>query len=340
MTPYFDAGLISLYNMAMLQEEDMACLVQASDNRAVVKKYLTTAKYFDESILQGCDVALHVWRSVAHRFAYKESVFEIPFALAEDPKLYALDALIIAGPLIAERKDLFAIAEIFTVFYLLLHYFDDHVEHPDKFFSKFDFDKEGDLDAQRGAAPFSFSLISLAIIGEILDSQEVLLEKKAAILSAIYDRLASQTRYFALEKQANLSADNVLEIKARKVSGKTLGILADLLRHYLGLSDEVFKKLEKGMMYLGSMEQITDDMRDLHVDNTLHNANIVIADMQYGQESGISKLTELFNQENKNAQECMMELYKASQLKTILSLPFYPFMIDKQRLISNKGRAI
>lgn len=326
--------------MQMLQEQDLAQLVQVNDNKSAVQKHLYGAEYFDESILQGCDAALHVWRSVAHRFAYKESLFQIPYTLAEDPKLYALDALTIAGPLIEERKDLFAIAEVFTVFYLMLHYFDDHVEHPDKFFSKFDFDKDGSLDAQRGAAPFSFSLISLAIIGEILDSQETLSKKKAAILSAIYDRLASQTRYFALEKQTNLTADNVLEIKARKVSGKTLGILADLLRHYLGLSNKEFKHLEKGMMYLGSMEQITDDMRDVHVDSTMHNANIVVAALKYDHPSGISKLTDLFNQENKNAERCLSCLYKPNDLKIILSLPFYPFMIDKQRLVSDTGHVL
>lgn len=313
-------------------------IIEASGNVENIRNYLSSAPFFDVSVLKYHDEALKVWRSVAHRFAHKESVYRIPYSLAENPKLYALDALTIAAPLIKDKKQLIAVAEIFTIFYLIIHYFDDHVEHPDKFFSKFDFSSESNLDAQRGAAPFSFVLLALTIIGEILEEQNKLSkEAQLEIINAVFVRLASQTRYFTQEKQTNLTVTEVLEIKAREVSGKTLGILADLLKVVLNYDAQRHNELETGLLYLGSVEQFTDDIRDISVDSTLMNANIVIAASdQFGFAPGNSVLDDLYHQEVSMANKSLAKFYSKSELLVILSLPYYPFMIDKRRLLQDK----
>jgi hypothetical protein len=309
-------------------------------NRTAARHYLSEVEFFDTGIMHYHDEALRVWRSVIHRYANKETELEIPFSLAETPKLYALDALCIASPLIKAQQQLFTIAELFAVFYLMTHFFDDHVEHPDKFFSKFDFVNDSSLHAQYGAAPFSFLLISFAVIKEILDSATDLNDSsRLAIQGAMYERLAVQTRHFAAERTSNLSVEEVLEMKARRVNGQALGVIADILREYLHLNETEFKRMESGMLYLGSLEQFTDDIRDFAIDSALHNANIIVSASRFGSEAGAKKITKMYQDEAELAKKYLSVFYNYPALKEIFSLPFYPFMVDKRELSEGKRGA-
>lgn len=313
-------------------------LIVTGADRVAARQYLADTAFFDESIMHYQDEALRVWRSVAHRYSNKEAECDIPYSLAESPKLYALDALCFASPLVKDPQQLFTLAELFTVFYLMTHFFDDHVEHPDKFFSKFDFSKQSSLNTQYGAAPFSFLLLSFSIIKDILNGEPSLSDKaRMTLQGAMYDRLVVQTRYFASERESNLNVEEVLEMKARRVNGQTLGVLADILREFLHYDDAQFEEMQAGLLYLGAMEQVTDDIRDMSVDVALRNANIIVSAYKFGVEAGAKKVEKVYQAEAARAEKHLANFYSKPELAAIFSLPFYPFMVDKQQLEQATG---
>lgn len=318
--------------MSMVQYDIVGVLHQ-SFSREQVRDFIGESRFFDVNILSMEEEALRVWRAVARLYAVKEQDFHIPYQFAENTKLYALDALCIAKPLIADANERFKLAEFFTIFYLIVHLFDDHVEHRDKFYSKFDFSQNSDLDTQRGAAPFSFLLVSLALLQEILQSIRELDEHdQLAIMNDVHGTLARQTRYFASERQSNMSIDDILEVKQRQVSGKTLALFGDILARYSGFSVAQARHLHEGLVYLGSLTQITDDIRDRSIDAALRNANLVDTAYKLGQVAGEKKLDAIYKEEVAHAQSHLEHIYAKEYANTLLSLPFYPFMIDKQKL--------
>ncbi len=294
---------------------------------------------FDESILGYQKHALAIWHKVEERYKEHENAYSIPYQMAETPKLYAIDPIIITEPFLKDRKDVLdAIAQIFTVFYLVVHFFDDHVEHRDKFYSKFNF-QDSENETQKGAAPFSFVLMSFDII------RDILLELKqqgesvscSGIERIITRSLLMQTRYFSAERINSLSVDEVLEIKQRQVSGAATSVIADLLQSVHKFDEGELQALRDGLIYVGSLTQITDDIRDAAVDATLRNANIVnVAREQFGHEEGMRQLSEIYSQEESTAKASLDQLYSEESVKLILSIPFYPFFVDKRQLREGK----
>jgi len=318
----------------MSYQYDIAPIVDVDRDRSSVQNYLGTSKYFDEHILSHEDLAMKIWRGIMRRYANKEQEYVIPYNLAESMKLYAVDALAVATPLVKEHDEVFKMAEFFVVFYLIVHYFDDHVEHRDKFYSKFDFNVEKNIDTQRGAAPFSFVFISFDILYEIISEvTHISIEDRERIMHRMSGELARQTRYFASERQSNLDIEETLEMKQRQVAGKALAFFGELIGAYLGYDAKQLADLCHGLMYLGSLTQITDDIRDQSVDMMLRNANIVIiAHKLLGVKAGNEKLNAIFDNEVALATRHLSHFYDDKQVSELCSLPFYPFMVDKQEL--------
>lgn len=318
----------------MSYQYDITPIVDVDRDRSAVQDFLGSSKYFEEHILSYEALAMKVWRSVMRRYANKEQEYAIPYNLAESMKLYAVDALAVASPLVREPDEVFRMAEFFAVFYLIVHYFDDHVEHRDKFYSKFDFNTAHNIDTQRGAAPFSFVFISFDILYEVLNELDNLSgEDREKLMRDVSSVLALQTRYFAAERQTNLDIQETLEMKQRRVSGKALAFFGELLGLYLSYSQKQLADLENGLMYLGSLTQITDDIRDQSVDMMLRNANIVLtAHRLLGVKAGNEKLNAIFDEEASLAKKYLSRFYDEKTVATLCSLPFYPFMVDKQAL--------
>lgn len=285
---------------------------------------------FDKTILSYQSDAEAVWRHVRDRFAARDELYRIPYQFVEAPKLYAMDALVVANPLLANAQVLTRVAELFVVFYLVVHYFDDHVEHRDKFYSKFAFDQSGDIDSQRGAAPFSFMLVAFDIMAEISNELPIKAVDQLKLMAQIRHLLVSQTRFFSLEKKLNIRADEVIEIKQRQVSGRSLAVLASILAVLDddALSDVDFASLEQALVYVGSLTQITDDIRDLNLDKALRNANIITA-----LEEDVTALTALYEEEARLATEFLGKVYDAPAATAVLSLPFYPFLVIKRTAV-------
>ncbi len=121
-----------LYNSIMTHYDVVGVLHQSSDKEQV-QDFIGESLFFDTRILSFHKEALRVWRSVSRYYIVKEEDCHTPYSFAETAKLYALDALCLANPLVESATDRFKLAELFTVFYLIVHLFDDHVEHRDKF---------------------------------------------------------------------------------------------------------------------------------------------------------------------------------------------------------------
>lgn len=311
-------------------EQLIQSLIGSKLSKNSIQEKIQQSNHFDENIFVFQPLAASIWEEVDKRFSKKEAEFRIPFALTESQKLYALDALIICQPFVKQSETLRSIGFIFSVYYLIVHYFDDHVEHPDKFYSKFKFSYNQSTEQQKGAAPFSFVLISLSLIEDELRKLAISSEQSQQIHSEILSSLAIQTKYFTAERNANLSPDDVLEMKQRQVSGRSLLILATLISITSDLKPKEAQKLRRGLVYLGSLIQITDDIRDLETDTALRNANIVTASISdSGEEKGIEVLSKIFTSEVQLLQRFFVELYSEDEFRLILSLPFYPFFIDK-----------
>lgn len=313
---------------------DVIGVLRKSSDRNQVQDFIGSSRFFDVDILSFHNDALRVWRSVARHYAVNEVEYRIPYSFAETAKLYALDALCLTAPLIKNDDDKLKLAELFTVFYLIVHLFDDHVEHRDKFYSKFDFSTASDIDTQRGAAPFSFMLLSFSILTDILSSiSQFNQDERADIMREMYAVLARQTRYFASERQASMSIDETLEVKQRQVAGKTLAMFGDIIARYTNMSAAKAKRLHEGLVYLGSLTQITDDIRDKSIDSILRNANIVnTAARVLGDVAGEKRLDSIYQEEAGRAREHLEHVFTPQYVSVLLSLPFYPFMIDKQQL--------
>ena len=322
-----------MYKNFMRVVYDLTSIIERSSDKSEVRSLLGDSTFFNPHILSYHDEALRVWRDIARRYSDKEGGLNIPYRLAESAKLYAVDALCVAEPLIAKKADLRAIAQFFGVFYLIVHYFDDHVEHRDKFYSKFDFSPSHNIDTQRGAAPFSFTLVSLSILHDILKEISSLnAEQREQILENVNTALALQTRYFAAERQSNLDIDEVLEMKQRQVSGKTLSTLGGIIGLYLNFDAKQARHFSEGLTYLGSLTQITDDIRDLSIDAALRNANIVAACHRLGSRAGNTRLERIYDNEVALTINHLKHIYSEDNLSVLLSLPFYPFMVNKQEL--------
>ena len=303
---------------------------KTKDSKTIVKE----SDIFDANILDYQHTALEVWSEVIKSYHAKEIEFKIPYSIAETPKLYALDALAVIAPLTEDNSKRKFVAKLFVIFYLLVHFYDDHVEHLDKFYSKFQFKNDQNIDPQKGAAPFSFVLISYELILQEIQQQNAFSDLQTlALLRDINANLALQTQYFASERRVDLTENEVLRIKQEQVTGKSLSILAEFIKP-LGLLDNTeLRLLEKGLYYLGSLTQITDDIRDLDIDSTLKNANFINSSIAcHGEELGIKIVSEIFEEHVNKVKGYLQTIYSEEDLKVILSLPFYPFIIDKRAL--------
>lgn len=318
----------------MNQHQLITPILDLCDNPFALQSYLGSSKGFDSHILGYENKAKKIWRSVMRRYANKESEYAVPYHLAESVKLYAVDSLAVTAPLIKNQQDLFKLSEFFVIFYLIVHYFDDHVEHRDKFYSKFDFSTTEDIDTQRGAAPFSFVFVSFALLHDILTEIKSLNSTaRDMIMKDLAAVLARQSRYFASERQNNLDIMETLEMKQRQVSGATMAFFGELVGAYLSFEAEALGSFVQGLVLLGSLTQITDDIRDQSIDKILHNANIVVnAHQLLGVAAGNLKLAAIYSEEAINMQKLLTAFYKTDELSVICSLPFYPFMVNKQAL--------
>lgn len=321
-----------------MDDKKVSCLARAfqSPSAKIIKDCLIKQKFFDEAFFEYESTAIEVFKTYLQDFRDFEIENNIPYRLTEDYKLYAVDAIIIARSVGCTAQQAEAIARIFNAFYIAVHYYDDHVEHQDKFFSKFEFSKDSDAQTQKGASPFSFLLTSMLVIDKYLKDPDLHYSNAVRIelLSTITQRLLRYTPYLTSERKQHLTTNEVLVMKQRNISGSATMIIAELIKPLLKYNDSDYENLSKGLFLLGSLTQITDDIRDANIDYILHNANLLNSVIEMiGENDAFEEVANIYLKEEGEARANLVKVMPVADANLILSIPFYPFFIDKSKLV-------
>lgn len=222
--------------------------------------------------------AKEIWNSAIKTFTEIEKQTKTPFHLIEKTKTYALDGIVIADSLGISKKERFLPLQIFTIYYLAVHLFDDLIEDPIKFGSKFSIKTKDENELHIKAAGVSFSFHVLMAAYKILGSNKnYKAEQINGINQKFTESLARQISYFALEKRQDMTPKKTLEIKQHSVSGEATSFIADCLMMTGSIERKKFEHIKKILFYLGSLTQFTDDIRDYREDKKNYNANLLIS---------------------------------------------------------------
>ncbi len=273
--------------------------------------------------------ALRIWALALHKFESTERISKVPFHLIEKVKLYALDGVVVADLLNILPKIRKPELEIFSLYYLSVHLFDDIVEDPAKFHSKFNYNKKLSLDLQHRATGMSFILHILAAISKVLHENPEIYSATAAlrIEKEFVESLSRQAIFFTREKELSSLPTEVLTIKQRQVSGEATSFLAVALQLEKRYGEKVAKYLKKSLFYLGSLTQFTDDIRDYDKDKISGNMNLLSSmESYYGLEARRKFVGWYLKEE-----DLMLEEIKKSKLDldvTLLkAIPWHPFFL-------------
>ncbi len=280
--------------------------------------------FFEEDILDYKDTAVELWNEFIEKISEIEHTHQIKQKLIENIKLYAIAPLILCDALGINKSDARKIASVFNVYYLLVHLFDDHVEHRDKFHSKFTYSTSIDETSQQGATPFT---IVLSCIKYLLQAGI-----PVELVESIVDSILELTQYITIEKKRFLSPEEVFDIKESNVSGEATKIIFTIAST---ISPQMAKAIpEHAYRLLGCLEQITDDIRDRVTDETLKNANLLSAvAATFGEEHLAEHIVDKYF----TIHDSLNTLLESSGISKpmrnrIESIPFYPFMIHKEEL--------
>lgn len=272
--------------------------------------------------------AREIWDTTINTFKTIENKIETPFNLKENPKLYALDGIIIADSLGIPREERFVALQVFSIYYLAVHLFDDLIEDPAKFGSKFSITTKDEIELHLKAAGVSFSFHIIMTIYQMLISNNKYKPKEINEISQKFvEILAKQIRYFALEKRKDMTPEKTLEIKQHCVSGEATSFIADCILEGIHYNKQKFKHIKKALFYLGSLTQFTDDLRDYKEDKKNNNANLLISMEKQNETNARNEFINWYLLENK----LMLDEIKKTKLtidnELISIIPWYPLFL-------------
>lgn len=291
-----------------------------------IKSLVLTSSIFDSNVLKHEVFAKEIWRIVAADFAKIEEKYTLPYRLDEKTHLYAMDSLTLCDEMGVSKQDSVIVSKLYIVLFLLCSYFDDHVEHRDKFYSKFIFEKESDRSTQEGAVAFSTIAAFYELIIMYLVEANVDTSRQVEFIKTVNDSLLTYTPFFTVERDRDPTVETVLEMKQHNVAGHLVASLADIVVT-MGLVEETQAiSLKKGLFYVGSLMQMTDDIRDSQIDITLHNANLLNTCLSRHGDQGYDVFATIFEKERTLASQYFSESQCLKGVK-LMSLPFYPFCI-------------
>lgn len=272
--------------------------------------------------------ALGIWIGATRAILGVEELTKVPFRYKKDKKLYALDGIVVADTLGINEKQRFAALQVFSIYYLSVHLFDDIVEDSGKFHSKFKYSNVPPLNTELNASGMSFILHAALAVSNLLTTDLKLFSRKSVnkIMQAFIESLAKQTRYFTLEKD-NLTPEEVLEIKQRKVSGEATSFLFDVLQlgNCLEIRQGIYAK--NALRYLGSLTQFTDDLRDYEKDKETGNANILVSMEQKYANYARDKFAALYVDEERRMLMAFRKAGLSIDKDLLKAIPWHPFFM-------------
>lgn len=293
-------------------------------------------RYFPEDVISKfaslVSEAEDIWSS-SLSFVYRaEEITGFPFHLNEKPRLYALDGIVVADALGIPPAMRASPIQAFCLYYLSVHLIDDFIEDISKFTSAFTYsgaDKHIPTSIDVNASIVGFILhVNMAITSILQGASGIFSPDTIIKLQELVARsLASQTKYFLLEKDLSLTPKDVLEIKQRRVSGEATSLIADFLQveKILGHSGSVH--IKEALRSLGSLTQFTDDVRDYEEDKTNGNSNLLLSMEKSYNRCAVQKLVEWYIEEENKMIKMLQSCELSINEEQFLTIPWYPFFL-------------
>lgn len=291
-----------------------------------LKNYLGEFPVAGLTSLEKCiPEAKNVWDLAMKKMSETEDALNAVLRLNEKPKLYALDAIAVFKELNINKIQRDKIAQLFALYYLAVHLFDDAVEDTEKLRRKFNYNGNVPKANHVSALIASFSLNLDLCFSRILGQVNPL--SLSNFLRQVNTSLSKQFRYFMIEKNRSLTTKETLEAKQHCVSGESTAFMIECMKAVgvkLGKNE---KELRKALYYLGSLTQFTDDFRDLGEDRVNKNLNLIVSmEKEFGKAKAIKVFSEMYLKEEKLM---VSHLKKAgiANIEIFKSIPWHPFFM-------------
>lgn len=268
--------------------------------------------------------AQEIWVAAVDTFNSIEKQTGTPYRLKIKPQLYAVDGIVFADLLGMPKEKRSAALQAFSIYYLSVHLVDDLIEDPIKFCSKFL--PTGNEDQKLRTSAVSFILHASMAFRLLISKSEknIMIEKFSQKFTA---SLAAQIKYFLLEKSNDISPKGVLKIKQRCVSGEATSFIADCLQLDSIYNGKHYGHIKKGLTYLGSLTQFTDDLRDYEEDKRNNNANLLVSMEKFFGKEAINTFIKWYLKE----EQFMLKEFERAGLKMncdlICAIPWFPFFM-------------
>lgn len=273
--------------------------------------------------------AQEIWSAAINTFHSIEKQTETPYQLKIKPQLFAVDGIVVADLLGISKKERFIPLQVFSIYYLSVHLIDDLIEDPVKFCSKFF--PQNNPDQKFRISPVSFILHASIASFKLFfiynkNNKRPLIEN---FLQKFLNSLATQIKYYLLEKSKDPPPKEVLKIKQHCVSGEATSFIADCLNLNNIYNQKQYKHIKKALTYLGSLTQFTDDLRDYNEDKRNSNANLLVSMERYFGKKAKKTFVAWYLKD----EQFMLNEFKQAGLKKnhdlICAIPWYPLFMKR-----------
>jgi len=190
------------------------------------------------------------------------------------------------------------------------------------------------LVTQQGAAPFSFQLASLQVLEKNLESLSMHHSFKTKGLKLIRDaylrNMINMTSHLVKERQGNMSHTKVMQVKNHGIFKAWADFTATLINVCFPEKAVEHAEFATALCSVGSLTQITDDLRDIQKDFHLGNINIFSAAIEgYGRNEAFRLIAQVYYNEEQVSRGILSRFMDEEKLQNIMFIPFYPFTISK-----------
>jgi hypothetical protein len=285
-------------------------------------------KGLKSKMLSYLPISLDIWNRSLSEFAKVERAIDTPYRLNEEPKAYAIDSIAISKAVGLQAEKLDFAFKAFSIYYLSVHLLDDLMEDPSKFYSKFTYSNEESKERRIRASGASFIYSSNLTVHNILEGKSAPKELLRTE-TAMSESLAKMIKFFRIKNQT-LSPNGIIEVKNRKVSGESTAFFLDFARLEPSQGNKINQHLKQSILYLGSLTQFTDDLRDLEEDKRDKNINLMIAlKGLYGKEA-TTEWAKLYNKEEQNMISAIEKSGIDADINLLRVIPWYPFFAKEK----------
>lgn len=294
------------------------------------------ASYFPAEVISKLtslrEEARELWNSCLSFLAKAEEMTGFPFHLNEKNRLHALDGIVAAEVLGISVPARASAIKAFCLYYLSVHIIDDFIEDISKFASAFTYSNSKNYsptETEINASMVGFIFhVSIAITNILEEAPNRLSPEQIVKLQTLVAcSLASQIKCFLLEKDANLTTEDIFALKQTHVSAEATSLIADFLQVEQRIDSTKSSYFKEVLRSLGSLTQFTDDLRDYEEDKEKGNSNLLVSMEQLDREGAVQKLADCYIQEEEKMRK-MLQLSGISRGEELLfAVPWYPFFL-------------